>query len=103
MTGSVMTMRWTYIDPTVAFDISRSFMPVLMAIFGGMGGSLYGPVTGAAVFSVLEEVLTTKFPYYYMLLFGLTMLLVILYMPFGVEGAFEKWRKSGKAGPAAKR
>jgi len=102
ITGSVMAMRWTYIDPTVAFDIGRSFMPVLMAIFGGMGGHLYGPVTGAAIFSVLEEMLTTRFPYYYMLLFGLTMLLVILFMPFGVEGAIEKWRKSGNAGPGEK-
>ena len=102
ITGSAMAMRWTYIDPTVAFDISRSFMPVLMAIFGGMGGHLYGPVTGAAVFSFLEEVLTTKFPYYYMLLFGLTMLVVILFIPFGVEGAIEKWRRGRNSAAAGK-
>jgi branched-chain amino acid transport system permease protein len=91
-TGATMSMRWTYIDPTLAFSIQYSFMPVLMAIFGGMG-HLYAPITGAAIFSLLEEFLTTKFPYYYMLLFGLTMLVVILFMPHGVEGMIEKWRK----------
>jgi branched-chain amino acid transport system permease protein len=96
-TGATMSMRWTYIDPTFAFSILFSFMPVLMAIFGGMG-HLYAPITGAAIFSLLEELLTTKFPYYYMLLFGLTMLVVILFMPRGLEGMIEKWRKKIKAG-----
>jgi branched-chain amino acid transport system permease protein len=91
-TGATMSMRWTYIDPTSAFSIQFSFMPVLMAIFGGMG-HLYAPITGAAIFSLLEEFLTTKFPYYYMLLFGLTMLVVILFMPYGLEGMIEKGRK----------
>jgi len=91
-TGAIMSMRWTYIDPTSAFSIQYSFMPVLMAIFGGMG-HLYAPITGAAIFSLLEEFLTTRFPYYYMLLFGLTLLVVILFMPHGLEGVIEKWRK----------
>ena len=96
-TGATMSMRWTYIDPTLAFNIQFSFMPVLMAIFGGMG-HLYAPITGATIVSLLEEFLTTRFPYYYMLLFGLTMLVVILFMPYGLEGMIEKWRKKIKAG-----
>ncbi|MGE5841847.1 MAG: branched-chain amino acid ABC transporter permease [Deltaproteobacteria bacterium] len=93
--GAAMSMRWTYIDPTTAFNIQFSFMPVLMAIFGGTG-HLYAPIAGATVFSLLEEVLTTKFPYYYMLLFGLIMLVVIRFMPHGLEGVIEKWRTQGK-------
>ncbi len=96
-TGATMSMRWTYIDPTLAFNIQYSFMPVLMAIFGGMA-HLYAPITGATIVSLLEEFLTTKFPYYYMLLFGLTMLVVILFMPYGLEGVIEKWRKKIEAG-----
>ncbi len=97
-TGAVMCMRWTYIDPTSAFNIQLSFMPVLMAIFGGMG-HLYAPVTGAAIFSLLEEFLITKCPYYYMLIFGLTMLVVILFMPHGLEGVIQRLRKRHKNGP----
>jgi len=101
-TGATMSMRWTYIDPTLAFSIQYSFMPVLMAIFGGMG-HLYAPITGATIFSLLEEFLTTKFPYYYMLLFGLTMLVVILFMPSGLEGMIEKWRRKIEVGLRGRR
>ncbi len=97
--GATMSMRWTYIDPTTAFNIQFSFMPVLMAIFGGTG-HLYAPIAGATVFSLLEEVLTTKFPYYYMLLFGFIMLAVIRFMPHGLEGVVEKWKTREKRGSA---
>ncbi|MBN2402905.1 MAG: branched-chain amino acid ABC transporter permease [Spirochaetes bacterium] len=93
--GAVMAMRWTYVDPPIAFDIRLSFMPLLMAIFGGMGNVL-SPVMGATIFAYLEEILTTKFPYYYMLLFGGAMLLVIVFMPRGIEGVFRKLQKNNR-------
>ena len=93
--GAVMTMRWTYVDPPTAFDIRLSFMPLLMAIFGGMG-NLFSPIIGSSIFAYLEEILTTKFPYYYMLLFGGAMLLVIVFMPHGIEGVFRKLQKINK-------
>ena len=92
-TGAIMATRWTYIDPNIAFNPLFSFMPVLMAIFGGIG-RLYGPVIGAAVFALLEEVLITEFPYYYMLLFGIILIAVILFLPQGLAGLITK-RKTG--------
>ncbi len=90
--GSVMATRWTYIDPYVAFNILLSFMPVLMAIFGGLG-TLYGPVIGAAFLSYLQELLTTRFPYYYMLIFGAVFIAVILYLPSGLGGLVQRgWK-----------
>lgn len=32
--GQAMAARWTYIDPSIAFNPLYSFTPVLMAIFG---------------------------------------------------------------------
>ena len=93
-TGAIMATKLKYIDPRIAFDPLLSFMPVLMAIFGGTG-QLYGPVFGAAIFAYLEEILTTKFPYYYMLLFGIILIIVILFLPKGLVGLLEKWRKGG--------
>jgi branched-chain amino acid transport system permease protein len=66
--GAIMATRWTYIDPRIAFDALLSFMPVLMAIFGGMG-QLYGPII---------------------------MVVVILYLPNGLIGLVQKWRQRGK-------
>jgi branched-chain amino acid transport system permease protein len=91
--GAIMATKWTYIDPYVAFNPLVSFLPVLMAIFGGMG-QLYGPVIGAVVFTYLEEILTTKFPYWYMLIFGLVLIAAILYLPNGLVGLIPKlWRR----------
>jgi branched-chain amino acid transport system permease protein len=87
--GAIMATRWTYIDPKIAFNPLISFMPVLMAIFGGMG-QLYGPIIGAAIFTYLEEFLVTRFPYYYMLIFGIIMLVSIIYMPGGLVGLIQK-------------
>jgi branched-chain amino acid transport system permease protein len=91
--GAIMATRWTYIDPRIAFNPLTSFMPVLMAIFGGMG-QLYGPIIGAAVFTYLEEFLITRFPYYYMLIFGVIMVVAILYLPNGLVGFIQKlWKR----------
>ncbi len=91
--GAIMATRWTYIDPRIAFNPLLSFMPVLMAIFGGMG-QLYGPVIGAAIFAYLGEFLTTRFPYYYMLIFGIIMVVAILFLPNGLVGLIQKlWKR----------
>ena len=92
--GAIMATKWKYIDPRTAFSPLLSFLPVLMAIFGGTG-QLFGPVFGAAIFAYLEEILTTKFPYYYMLLFGSILIVVILFLPHGMVGLVQKWRKGG--------
>lgn len=94
--GAIIATRWTYVDPYIAFKSLFSFMPVLMAIFGGMG-QFYGPVLGSTVFAYLEEVLITRFPYYYMLLFGIILLIAILYLPDGLVGLVQKVRRGGWA------
>jgi branched-chain amino acid transport system permease protein len=98
--GAIIATRWTYVDPYVAFNPLFSFLPVLMAIFGGMG-TFYGPILGATIFAYLEELLLTKFPYYYMLTFGIILVIVILYLPDGLAGliqrSIQKWRKGGQA------
>ena len=94
-TGSIMATKWTYIDPYIAFDPFFSFMPVLMAVFGGMATFL-GPIIGAAVFGLLEELLLTQFPFYYMLMFGIILVVAITYLPDGLIGLVTKWKKGGR-------
>jgi branched-chain amino acid transport system permease protein len=94
-TGTIMATKWTYIDPYIAFDTFFSFMPVLMAVFGGMA-TFFGPILGATVFGFLEELLLTEFPFYYMLLFGATLVVAITYLPNGLVGLFRKLKKGGQ-------
>jgi branched-chain amino acid transport system permease protein len=99
--GVVWATRLTYIDPYVAFSILYSFLPVLMAIFGGIG-QVYGPMIGAAVFAYLQETLQTEFPELYMLIFGFVLIATVLFMPNGIVGAID-WarRKLSRGGSAA--
>ncbi len=103
--GAAMATRWTYIDPGIAFNANYSFLPVLMVIFGG-AQNLLGPLIGAAVFAYLQELLTTKFPYIYMLAMGVIMIAAILFMPRGILGVVHdlaaKVRKRKEAGPDAR-
>jgi branched-chain amino acid transport system permease protein len=84
-TGSTMATRWTYIDPSIAFNPLYSFMPILMATFGGIG-SLSGQIIGAAALTLLADILLTEFPYYYMLIYGIILVIVILFLPGGIMG-----------------
>jgi branched-chain amino acid transport system permease protein len=96
MAGATIATRWTYIDPIIAFDPDISFLPVLMAIFGGMSKS-YGPVIGAVIFAYLQEILITKFAELYMLIFGVILVVSILYLPGGIVGLIQKlWRNLEK-------
>ena len=93
--GVVMATRWTYIDPSIAFNPLIAFMPVLMAIFGGIR-RIYGPILGALFFTLLAEALSTRFPYYYMLLFGITLITVVLFLPNGLIGLVSVMKKRRK-------
>jgi len=102
MAGAIIATRRTYIDPGIAFNMTTSFLPVLMAMFGGMG-SLFGPVIGAVVFTELGDQLLTKFPDLYMLIFGLVLILAITFMPNGILGLGQQiWRRmrGGRRAPA---
>lgn len=90
--GAVMAHRWTYIDPKIAFNPLISFLPVLMAIFGGTG-RFYGPILGAAIFTLLQEFLITQYPYYFMVLMGTTLMIVILFLPEGLMGVYERSKR----------
>ncbi len=89
--GAIMATRWSYVDPYIAFNPLFSFMAVLMAIFGGLG-RFYGPILGAVFIAYLEETLITRFPYHYMLIFGIVLVATILYLPGGVVGLAPKLR-----------
>jgi branched-chain amino acid transport system permease protein len=89
-TGAVMATRWRYVDPGIAFDPLLSFLPVLMAIFGGTS-RLGGPILGAVIFTLLREYLLTEYPIVYMLLMGLTLIIVSLYLPGGLVVLALRW------------
>lgn len=93
MAGAVIATRRSYVDPGVAFSLNQTFLPVLMALFGGMQ-NLAGPVIGAVIFAFLRERLLTSFPEVFMLIFGAILIVAILFLPKGVVQLIQQgWEK----------
>jgi len=83
--GAIYAPALIHVEARIAFNVFNSFVPILMAIFGGMG-QLYGPVVGAAVFGYLDRTLRVELQEYFMLAFGIILVAVILFLPNGIVG-----------------
>jgi branched-chain amino acid transport system permease protein len=105
--GAVLAPSLIYSNASIAFSPVYSFIPILGAVFGGMG-TLYGPIIGGALFGFLDKTLRAQWPTYFMLGFGIIMVVVILFLPNGIAGlvpmlrdklggAIAKSRKGGEA------
>lgn len=83
--GAAMAVRWTYIDPAAVFNPFIGLQTVLIAIVGG-ATSLGGPMLAAIAFSLLAELLRLQFPYVYLAVLGLLLIVAVLYLPRGLAG-----------------
>jgi branched-chain amino acid transport system permease protein len=85
LAGAVYASWVSYIDPAEAFDVLISVKPIVMALLGG-AGTLLGPVIGAFVFQVMEELVWRNFLKVHLGLLGLIVVLLILFLPKGLLG-----------------
>jgi branched-chain amino acid transport system permease protein len=92
--GAAMAVRWTYIDPPTVFNPFIGFQTVLIAMVGG-AQTILGPIVSAVVFSLLTEFLRLQFPYLFLVILGLLLILLVLYLPGGIASLFvrERWRR----------
>ncbi len=81
--GCVFASKQTIITPD-SFDFVLSVLILAMVVLGGMG-NIWGAALGALVLGVLPEVLRS-FESYRMLIFGLLMILMMIFRPQGILG-----------------
>lgn len=79
--GSLLALQNGYITPDVA-GFMHSVEMVTMAVLGGVG-SVLGATFGAAILTLLPQVLTV-FAEYEQLVLGLVMVLVMIFLPQGL-------------------
>jgi len=96
VTGAVMAPRWTYIDPSIAFNPMISFQVVIMALLGG-AGSIFGPILGVFPLVLLFEVLTASLPNYFSIVLGGIFILIVFALPRGVLGLIEAYAQQARA------
>lgn len=83
LVGSVMALRWTYIDPYTVFNPIVSFQIIVIAFLGGIT-EVKGPILGAILLTLVSEVLWAKYPYYYMIMLGTLLIILVYFIPNGI-------------------
>ena len=93
--GSLYAYLFSYISPET-FSLEQSIVMLAMLLLGGIG-SIAGAVIGAVVLSFLPEWLRFLKDYY-LIVYGIGILLMMSFMPNGIVGFVrERW------GPIARR
>lgn len=124
LAGSFYASYVKFIDPSTVLPLDLSVQIVLIAIIGGIG-TIYGPVVGSLVLVPLSEILRSNLltqwlinfgvvseesatgiflkehlAHAHVLIYGILVVLVILFMPDGVLGFFKKMAVKRKGGEA---
>jgi branched-chain amino acid transport system permease protein len=92
--GAYYGVFTSHADFTI-FAVPNSFLPIGMAIVGGMG-SLGGPIIGSAVITVLINIL----PIWYSLaityfVYGIVVIAILKLRPTGIVGLFQRKAQTG--------
>jgi len=87
--GALMARDQGYIEPISVFPLAITVTMIVMALFGGKG-TVFGPVIGAVVLFVAQEIVWARYPYVHPLLFGAIIVAVVLLMPRGVLGLLQQ-------------
>lgn len=87
--GALYAHMVRYISPDT-FTFNQSVLFLLMLLFGG-SGSLFGPIIGVVIIIILTEILQ-KFTNIQMLIYGIFLLVIIIFLPGGVYGLFQNIR-----------
>jgi branched-chain amino acid transport system permease protein len=81
--GGFYAFYTSYLNPESVFDTGISVAPVIMCIFGGLY-TIAGPIIGAVVLTILQEALRTVIESGSLVVYGLLLVMSILFMPQGV-------------------
>lgn len=83
LVGAIMAPRWVYVEPSIVFNPTISFLTLIMALLGG-ASRLWGPVFGAVPLFFLFEWLSSRFPDHYSIILGLLFIVIVFAVPNGI-------------------
>jgi branched-chain amino acid transport system permease protein len=92
--GSLYAHYVTFISPAT-FSINESILFLVMVAVGGMM-NVWGALVGTLIMTILPESLRF-FHDYDILVYGLVLLLIMMFMPNGIVGLFQSYVASWKA------
>jgi branched-chain amino acid transport system permease protein len=92
--GGIHAYWITFVDPAGSFDLTLNVRMIIMAMFGGPG-TVYGPLIGAFTLSAVYDVLASSISTAAALLFGIVIVLAVIFMPRGLWDLARGFRQDG--------
>jgi branched-chain amino acid transport system permease protein len=86
LAGGAYAQIYGFVSPEGSFSLNFTLLPIAMALLGGMH-STWGPVIGAVLLGVVSEFLRLHIPYGHLLVYGVIIVVAILFFPKGIVGA----------------
>lgn len=83
--GGIYAIFLSFIEPHIIFYLLLSVQIALTAIIGGRG-TIWGPCVGALLIVGSGEIFRTTFAEANMLIYGLLIMVVVIFMPRGIVG-----------------
>ena len=90
--GSLYGIFLGFFEPRGMFSLDLSVQLVLMAYIGG-AGTVTGPLLGAALLVGGSEALRVHFPGKSLFVYGVLIILVVLFAPNGLSTVGRRWRR----------
>jgi branched-chain amino acid transport system permease protein len=75
----------SHVEPMSVFSLITTITMIIMCLFGG-SGTVLGPVLGAVLLSVFQELVWARFLFIHQAIFGALIVAVVLLMPRGILG-----------------
>jgi branched-chain amino acid transport system permease protein len=84
-----------YIDPKVVFALHDISIITIMVVMVGGAATFGGPIVGAVIMVLLAEIIRSipKLGTAHHTLFGILLIVIIIFLPNGIVGDFPKIRK----------
>ena len=91
LAGAILAPRFSYMDATVAFNPTISFLTVIMALLGG-ATSVWGPMLGVIPLVLISDYLSVTLPNHFSVVLGLVLLGIVFFIPDGIIGLLRSGR-----------
>ncbi len=100
--GSFYMVYMGYIDPQVVFSLGEVSILMIMVVMVGGVATYWGPFIGAGIMVLLAEIIRSipKLGVAHQTLFGILLIVIIIYLPNGLVGDFTKLRRMFQRGAA---
>lgn len=98
--GTIYAQYLLYIDPETTFGVMNSVEIMIRPLIGGPG-TVLGPLLGSALLTPLSEITRQAFQSYsgvYLMIYGVVLVIIMMFIPEGVLGIFKKVSKISKRG-----